>query len=155
MTDFETLQTYRELVLELQELEEQLRLCGTNGGPRGYAAFRPDTLPGTNDPAAAALQLADGLESMAARKRAELARLAPEISRITGKITQVKMFTVIHQYYVLARCTADIADFLLITPRSVNRLKHQFQQELERAERHASSPVPACPTLSPQFPSCP
>lgn len=102
MTDSEMLAVYREGVLAVRDLEDQLSLRGTEGSLR------------------------DGLEALLARRRAELAALAPQIARITGCIDSARVYTVILQFYVQGMTIEEIAERIFITPRAVSRIKRQF-----------------------------
>ena len=75
MTKRELLTAYREAVIELEELRRQIKRVGTDGRPSGVRCAQTDSIHGTNDPQSAALQLADGLEALLARRENELREL--------------------------------------------------------------------------------
>ncbi|MCH5287748.1 MAG: hypothetical protein J1E43_10015 [Christensenellaceae bacterium] len=133
MKDIELLAAYRDRVLALQELEEQLSRCGTTGAPASYRLSRLDGLPrGTNDPTAAAIQLSDGLEAMAKRQREELNSLWPQVLALTSRIDDVRLYMIIHHYYVLAQTIEEIAGHLYVSPRTVARLKKGYLDSLAK-----------------------
>lgn len=76
MTKKELLTTYRAKVIELEELRHQLSRVGSDGRPSGCKTSQFDRIGGgTNDPNAAAMHLADGLEEMKRQKEEELLKL--------------------------------------------------------------------------------
>lgn len=126
MTTKELLETYRETLLELDELEKQLARVGSDGHPAGYKATRPGQIPGTNDPAAAAAQLADGLEALAQRKREELTRLSEPIYALLSTITNHRVFMVVQRYYMMAETDASISAVMNISRGRVNQIRKDF-----------------------------
>lgn len=130
MSEAALLREYREKAIALRELQAQLGRCGATGAPAGLRATRADALPRTNDPAAAALQLADGLEAMAKRQQQELNRLWPRVLEITSRIDDVRVYMIVHHYYVLGKTIEDIAMSLYISPRTVARMKRGFLDSL-------------------------
>lgn len=131
MTDAELLKEYRERVMALRELQEQICRCGRSGAPRGLSSRRMDGLPrGTNDPEAAAAQLMDGLEGMAARQKEELDKLWPRVLALTSRIDDVRLYMIVHQFYVLGMTLEEVAMSLYLSARTVARLKKEFLEGL-------------------------
>ena len=126
MSKKELLTTYRALVLELDELRAQLRKVGTDGRPAGVRAMQAGSLPGTNDPGAAAMQLADGLEEFAARKEEEIKALQSQVDELLHGIKDFRTYLVIHHYYVLARTDHQVARAMSLSRTHVNRLRLEY-----------------------------
>jgi len=82
LTKKDLLNNYRTSVIELEELRRQLSRLGTDGRPAGVRTVTADAIHGTNDPAAAALQLAEGLEDMLQRKEAEHQALKGQVDAL-------------------------------------------------------------------------
>lgn len=131
MSEQAILADYRERVLALRELEDQIVRCGVTGAPSGKMAIRLEGMPrGTNEPVAAAMQLSDGLEAMAKRQRQELNQLWPAVLALTSRIDDVRLYMIVHHYYVLAQTIEQIADRLFVSPRTVARLKKGYMDSL-------------------------
>lgn len=123
----ELLTNYRALVLELEELEMQLRQTGTDGRPagcRGASAGR--TYSRTNDPMAAMVQLADGLEALAQCKREELAALAPEVQRLMERIRDVRTYLIVQRYYVQGQTDGEISLDMQLSRQRVSQLRRAY-----------------------------
>lgn len=130
MSDVAVLKEYREKAVALRALQEELARCGGTGAPAGRRALRLDGLPRTNDPASAAAQLADGLEAMAKRQQQELNALWPRVLEITSRIDDVRLYMIVHHYYVLGQTIEDIAMSLYVSPRTVARMKKGYLESL-------------------------
>jgi len=126
-TKQEVLAAYRATVLEINDLEEQLRQVSPTGRPSGYRGVHfGERQPSSNDPVAAALQLADGIEAMIQRKRDELATLNPEVFRIVSTITDARVFRIIHHYYLRADTEEHTGRVMGLSTSRVNQLRHQY-----------------------------
>lgn len=131
MSDVTLLKEYRAKAIALRELQEQLARCGGTGAPSGARAVRLDRAGrGTNDPAAAATQLADGLEAMAKRQKTELDALWPQVLALTSRIDDVRLYMIVHHYYVLGQTLEQIAMHLYVSPRTVARMKKAYLEGL-------------------------
>ncbi len=126
MNKKELLSTYRARVLELEELRTQLRRVGTDGRPGGIKTMQFDVTSSTNDPGAAAMQLADGLEEFAARKEEELRALQAQMDQLLHDIKDFRTYLVIHHYYVLAKTDAQVSRAMSISRARVNQLRLEF-----------------------------
>ena len=126
MNKKEILTTYRALVIELEELQSQLRRVGTDGRPSGIRTAQFDTTRGTNDPGAAALQLAEGLEEFIQRKQEEIQQPLPQMDELLRGIKDFRIYMVIHRYYVLARTDDQIARAMSISRARVNQLRLEY-----------------------------
>ena len=126
MNKREILTTYRTLVIELEELQSQLRRVGNDGRPSGIRAAQFDTTRGTNDPGAAAMQLAEGLEEFIQRKQEEIQQLLPQVDELLRGIKDFRIYMVIQRYYVLARTDDQIARSMSISRARVNQLRLEY-----------------------------
>ena len=126
MTNREILMAYREAVLDMQELQLALNRTGSNGRPKGLQALQLGALPGTNDPAAAALQAAEGIEAMLARKREELTTLGNLVAALMSRIGSPRTYMVIQGYYLRAETDANIAAELCMSRVRVNQIRNQY-----------------------------
>lgn len=128
---FELLNRYRTTVIDLYELEGQLSRLGTDGRPAGYRGISFDMNCGTNDPAAAARQLAEGLEDMIQQKRRELGQMASTLKPMLLQIPDLRTMTIIQRYYCFADTDENIARMLSVTTQRVNQLRHRFLNTLK------------------------
>ena len=126
MTNREMLQNYRAAVIDLQELAVQLERTGGNGRPRGIQSIRYDAIRGTNDPAAAALQAAEGIEEMIDRKRDELAAMMAPIGTLMSQIGNYRTLMVIQRYYLHGSTDAVIAQEMCMSRARVNQIRNDY-----------------------------
>lgn len=127
MTKKELLTTYRAMVIDLEELQQQLNLIDTDGRPSGSRSAQTDGVPrGTNNPGAAALQLADGLEAMKAHMEAELAQLGEQVELLLKGITDFRTYIVIQHYYVLAQTDEQVARAISMSKSRVNKIRIDY-----------------------------
>lgn len=126
MTKKELLANYRASVIELEELRRQLKRIGTDGRPAGIRTMSADSIRGTNDPAAAALQLADGLEEMLHRKEAEQQTMQQQVDMLLKGIRDFRTYMVIHRYYVLARTDEEVARAMSISRCRANQIRREY-----------------------------
>lgn len=127
MTKKELLNNYRASVIELEELRRQLARLGTDGRPAGVRTMVTDSIArGTNDPAAAALQLADGLEDMLHKKEAEQQAMGQQIDALLKGIHDFRTYMVIHRYYVLGRTDEEVARSMSISRCRANQLRREY-----------------------------
>ena len=120
------LTTYRTLVIELEELQTQLRRVGSDGRPSGIHTSQLDSTRGTNDPGAAAMQLAEGLEEFIQRKQETIQQLQPQVDELLRGIKDFRKYMVIQRYYVLARTDDQIARAMSISRARVNQLRLEY-----------------------------
>ena len=93
MTKKELLTAYRATTIELEELRRQLKRVGTDGRPAGVRTMQTDRIAqGTNDPEAAAMQRADGLEALLAQREAELAELSAQVDVLLASIRDFRTY---------------------------------------------------------------
>ena len=93
MTKKELLTAYRATTIELEELRRQLKRVGTDGRPAGVRTMQTDRIAqGTNDPEAAAMQLAAGLDALLAQREAELAELSAQVDVLLASIRDFRTY---------------------------------------------------------------
>ena len=127
MTKKELLTAYRATTIELEELRRQLKRVGTDGRPAGVRTMQTDRIAqGTNDPEAAAMQLADGLEALLAQREAELAELSARVDVLLASIRDFRTYLVIHHYYRLGRTDEQVARAMSISRGRVNQLRLEY-----------------------------
>nr|MBR4280278.1 hypothetical protein [Clostridia bacterium] len=127
MTKKELLTAYRELTIELEELRRQLKRVGADGRPAGVQALQTDRVTrGTNNPGAAAIQLADGLDVLLERKESEQAALSKEVDTLLAGIRDFRTYLVIYHYYVLARTDEQVARTLSISRVRALQLRQRY-----------------------------
>ena len=129
MTKKEMLEAYRERVIELEELRRQIKRVGTDGRPSGVRTAQFDHISGTNDHAAAAMHLADGLEALAQRKEEELMMLTGPVDAMLGQIEDYRTFIVMQRYYKLAETDEQVAMALNMSRTRVNQLRRYYMKE--------------------------
>lgn len=131
MTKEEILNAYRTAAIELDELRAQLERTGTDGRPSGCRSMQTDRIGfGTNAPNAAALQLADGLEALAARKEEELRTLSASVDQILSEIQDYRTYMVILYYYVHGQKDEQIGMLLSITRCRANQIRRAYLKGL-------------------------
>ena len=126
MTKRELLTAYREAVIELEELRRQIKRVGTDGRPSGVRCAQTDSIHGTNDPQSAALQLADGLEAILARRENELRELGTQVDALLASIRDFRTYMVVQHYYVLGKTDEQVARAMSISRCRVNQLRLQY-----------------------------
>ena len=126
MTNRELLEAYREAVIDLQELSQQLERAGRIGAPQGAGAIRLDAVRGTNNPMAASVQVADGIGAMMERKRGALAGLAAPVHSLLADIGDPRTLMVIQGYYLQAETDANIARDLRMSRCRVNQIRNNY-----------------------------
>ena len=126
MTKRELLTAYREAVIELEELRRQIKRGGTDGRPSGVRCAQTDSIHGTNDPQSAALQLADGLEALLARRENELRELGTQVDTLLASIRDFRTYMVVQHYYVLGKTDEQVARAMSISRCRVNQLRLQY-----------------------------
>ena len=127
MTKRELLTAYRAAAIELEELRRQLKRIGTDGRPCGIKTMRTDRVGrGTNDPEAAAMQLAIGLETLLAQKERDLAALHDQVDNLLAGIRDFRTYLVIHHYYRLGRTDEQVARTMSVSRARVNQIRLEY-----------------------------
>lgn len=127
MSKKELLTKYRTMVIELEELHNQLSRIGTDGRPSAGHSVQTDRITcGTNNPGAAALQLADGLEAMKCQKENELVHLGEQVELLLKDIKDFRTYIVIQHYYVLAKTDEQVARTISMSKSRVNQIRMEY-----------------------------
>ena len=135
MTKRELLESYRDIVIEIETLERQSKFLDQFiGGPRPVRAIQLTGMPrGTNDPEAALLQREDTnevLEKIEA-KCAELREMVDAFEMIMDKIDDRRLRIIVRNYYALGWTDERIAEQLELSRQHVNRLRTAYIEQLE------------------------
>ena len=134
MTKRELLESYRDIVIEIETLERQSKFLDQFiGGPRPVRAIQLTGMPrGTNDPEAALLQREDTnevLEKIEA-KCAELREMVDAFEMIMDKIEDRRLRIIVRNYYALGWTDERIAEQLELSRQHVNRLRTAYIEQL-------------------------
>lgn len=129
MNSKELLNAYRTAVIELEELETQLARVGTDGRPSAAGGSIMGNSRGTNNGAAAALQLAEGIEARIARKREELAALSGPIGLLMAEIADIRTYLVVQHYYLMAESDYLIAHQMQMSQSRVNQMRREYLRQ--------------------------
>ena len=135
MTKRELLESYRDIVIEIETLERQSKFLDQFiGGPRPVRAIQLTGMPrGTNDPEAAILQREDTnevLEKIEA-KCAELREMVDAFEMIMDKIEDRRLRIIVRNYYALGWTDERIAEQLELSRQHVNRLRTAYIEQLQ------------------------
>ena len=133
MSALDDLKEYCYALQEKRAIEQQIERIGGTGAPTG---IRPmgDGAPRTNDHAAATRQQQDGLEALLERKMAELEQKVMKGERALDLIDYARARVIMRQFYVLRKSDACIADDLLISKKTVQRIRVAAERDLEAIE---------------------
>ena len=134
MTKRELLESYRDIVIEIETLERQSKFLNQFiGGPRPMRGIQLTGMPrGTNDPEAALLQREDTnevLEKIEA-KCAELREMVDAFEMIMDKIEDRRLRIIVRNYYALGWTDERIAEQLELSRQHVNRLRTAYIEQL-------------------------
>ena len=132
MNTVQALKRFRSLTIELTALEQQLRQIERTGRPSGVMAQQYDRLRGTNDPTSAAIQLAEGLEALARRKREEQAELKPQVDEALAQVSDFRLMMVLRAYYLAGETDEQAAETVHLSDRYVCRMRNAFLRSLGR-----------------------
>lgn len=135
MTKRELLESYRDIVIEIETLERQSKFLNQFiGGPRPVRAIQLTGMPrGTNDPEAAILQREDTnevLEKIEA-KCEELREMVDAFEMIMDKIDDRRLRIIVRNYYALGWTDERIAEQLELSRQHVNRLRTAYIEQLQ------------------------
>lgn len=128
MTNKELLNEYRNQVLLLLALEQDLERIGVTGAPTGVKTQHfSEVSRNTNDPIAAANQAWDGLLQ---RRNALMAALSDgrkqAVLRIINAAKDSRTLMVLVLYYLHGLTDQQIADQILISREQVNKRRNRF-----------------------------
>jgi hypothetical protein len=134
MTKRELLESYRDIVIEIETLERQSKFLNQFiGGPRPVHAVQLTGMPrGTNDPEAALLQRADTdevLDQIEAKCR-ELSGMVREFEAIMDAILDRRLRIIVRNYYALGWTDERISEQLELSRQHVNKLRMAYIESL-------------------------
>ena len=135
MTKRELLESYRDIVIEIETLERQSKFLNQFiGSPRPVRGIQLTGMPrGTNDPEAALLQREDTnevLEKIEA-KCTELREMVDAFEMIMDKIEDRRLRIIVRNYYALGWTDERIAEQLELSRQHVNRLRTAYIEQLQ------------------------
>ena len=139
MTKRELLENYRNLVIDINMMEQRLSFLSRYiGGPRPVKSVHLTGMPrGTNEPEAAIMQQqetdTDILDKIEQRMD-ETRRLTARFEVILEEIDDRRLRNIIQAYYGLGHSEEQIGEEIGISRQHVNRLRTAYLEELQREE---------------------
>ena len=135
MTKRELLESYRDIVIEIETLERQSKFLNQFiGGPQPIRSIQLTGMPrGTNDPEAAVLQREDTDEVLEKieSKCTELREMVDEFEQIMDGIEDRRLRIIVRNYYALGWTDERIAEQLELSRQHVNRLRTAYIEQLQ------------------------
>lgn len=126
MTDVEVLKSYRDILMEIIAIEDQLERAGTTGAPAPLGAIAYDKPGGaTNDRTAASMQAQDGIEQLLQARWAELNAIAERFHSIVTGVRNAQWRTILYRYYALGETDEQVAEKMGIGSKAVNRARNE------------------------------
>lgn len=125
-TLYEMLVSYREKLIDLESLEHQLGMLGSDGRPAGLHGCHAGRDPVTNMPASAALQVAENIEEMIRRRNEELGELSAQITPALNAIQNIRTAMIVSRYYMFAQTDEQIGRVMNISTCRVNQLRRSY-----------------------------
>ena len=135
MTKRELLENYRNLVIDINMMEQRLSFLSRYiGGPRPVKSVHLTGMPrGTNEPEAAIMQQqetdTDILDKIEQRMD-ETRRLTARFEVILEEIDDRRLRNIIQAYYGLGHSEEQIGEEIGISRQHVNRLRTAYLEEL-------------------------
>jgi DNA-directed RNA polymerase specialized sigma subunit len=136
MTKRELLENYRNLVIDINMMEQRLSFLSRYiGGPKPIHGVQLTGMPhGTNDPEAALLQQQDTdseiLEKIEQRMD-ETRRLTARFEVILEEIDDRRLRNIVQAYYGLGHSEERIAEEVGLSQTHVNRLRREFIEKID------------------------
>ena len=135
MTKRELLENYRNLVIDVNMMEQRLSFLSKYiGGPKPVRAVQLTGMPrGTNEPEAALMQQEDTdseiLDKIEQRMN-ETRRLTARFEIILEEIDDRRLRNIIQAYYGLGHSEEQIGEEIGLSRQHVNRLRTQYIDQL-------------------------
>ena len=135
MTKKELLENYRNLVIDVNMMEQRLSFLSKYiGGPKPVRAVQLTGMPrGTNEPEAALMQQEDTdseiLDKIEQRMN-ETRRLTARFEVILEEIDDRRLRNIIQAYYGLGHSEEQIGEEIGLSRQHVNRLRTQYIDQL-------------------------
>ena len=136
MTKRELLENYRNLVIDINMMEQRLSFLSKYiGGPKPIRGVQLTGMPhGTNDPEAAILQQQDTdseiLEKIEQRMY-ETRRMTARFEVILEEIDDRRLRNIIQAYYGLGHSEERIAEEVGLSQTHVNRLRKEYIDKID------------------------
>ena len=136
MTKRELLENYRNLVIDINMMEQRLSFLSRYiGGPKPVRGVQLTGMPhGTNDPEAAILQQQDTdseiLEKIEQRMD-ETRRMTARFEVILEEIADRRLRNIIQAYYGLGHSEETIAEEVGLSQTHVNRLRKEYIEKID------------------------
>ena len=136
MTKRELLENYRNLVIDINMMEQRLEFLSRYiGGPRPVRAVQLTGMPhGTNNPEAAMMQQQDTdseiLDKLEQRMD-ETRRLTARFEIILEEIEDRRLRNIVQAYYGLGHSEEQIGEEIGISRQHVNRLRTAFIESVD------------------------
>lgn len=138
MTKRELLENYRNLVIDINMMEQRLEFLSRYiGGPRPVRAVQLTGMPhGTNNPEAAIMQQQDTdseiLDKLEQRMD-ETRRLTARFEIILEDIEDRRLRNIVQAYYGLGHSEEQIGEEIGISRQHVNRLRTAFIESVDNS----------------------
>ena len=135
MTKRELLENYRNLVIDVNMMEQRLSFLSKYiGGPKPVRAVQLTGMPrGTNEPEAALMQQEDTdseiLDKIEQRMN-ETRRLTARFEVILEEIDDRRLRNIVQAYYGLGHSEEQIGEEIGLSRQHVNRLRTQYIDQL-------------------------
>ena len=136
MTKRELLENYRNLVIDINMMEQRLSFLSKYiGGPKPVHAIQLTGMPrGTNDPEAAIFQQQDTdseILDKIEQRMDETRRLTARFEVILEDIEDRRLRNIIQAYYGLGHSEEQIGEEIGISRQHVNRLRTAYIDQLQ------------------------
>ena len=135
MTKKELLENYRNLVIDVNMMEQRLSFLSKYiGGPKPVRAVQLTGMPrGTNEPEAALMQQEDTdseILDKIEQRMYETRRLTARFEVILEEIDDRRLRNIIQAYYGLGHSEEQIGEEIGLSRQHVNRLRTQYIDQL-------------------------
>jgi DNA-directed RNA polymerase specialized sigma subunit len=136
MTRRELLENYRNMVIEINMMEQRLSFLSKYiGGPRPIRSVQITGMPhGTNEPEAALMQQEDTdaeILDKIEQRMMETRRLTAKFEIILEEIEDRRLRNIVQAYYGLGHSEEQIGEQIGISRQHVNRLRTAYIEALD------------------------
>lgn len=136
MTKRQLLENYRDLVIDINMMEQRLSFLDRYiGGPKPVRGVQLTGMPhGTNDPEAAILQQQDTDSELLDKIRErmdETRRLTAQFEVILEEIADRRLRNIIQAYYGLGHSEERIGEEVGLSQTHVNRLRKEYIDKID------------------------
>jgi len=136
MTKRELLENYRNLVIDINMMEQRLSFLSKYiGGPRPVRSIQLTGMPrGTNEPEAAIMQQEDTdreILDKIEQRMDETRRMTARFELILEEIDDRRLRNIIQAYYGLGHSEERIAEEVGLSQTHVNRLRKDFIEKID------------------------